>query len=52
MDKQKIRSAKEVLGLEELTPLETAEIRGGADKQKKKQKVVIVCDCEDDNDAE
>ena len=49
MEKNNNKSAKEVLGLEEMTPLETAEIQGGADKQKQKQKVVvIVCDCDED----
>ena len=33
---------KEVLGLEELTPMQSAAIQGGADKKKEKQKDVDV----------
>ena len=51
MKEQQNKSAREILGLEELTPLQTGEIRGGADKQKKKeQKVVIKCDCDSDDE--
>jgi len=37
MDIKSKKSAKEVLGLEELSPLETGEIIGGSDKEKQKK---------------
>ena len=33
---------KDLLGLEELSPMQSAEIRGGADKKKEKQKDVEI----------
>lgn len=36
------KNPKDVLGLEELSPMQSAEINGGADKKKEKQKDIDV----------